>query len=159
MKYAQRMILISEAEYLDLKRGRKSSMADLLREPRDINKYNKLLGAKLKKKKKLEAKPSFIDFIPPVYHSEAKILTRDMSWNDRFELITSSGAVPGSNIADLVKEALIKRTLGQKNDPNPVGWDVFIHKISQSTLPASFFKRQSIRQQLIELRGGLKWVT
>ena len=56
-------------------------------------------------------------------------------WNNQLEV----KQIPGSNIVDLITEALVRR----KRRAEPFGWQHFIRAIAESNIPTSFFTKTS----------------
>ena len=75
-----------------------------------------------------------IDSVPKSLKQKARRLldtiNGTMSWNDRGEMLYRNAPVPGSNIVDLVNDALRKRKSFQ-----PVGWKTFARRLHDVNAP------------------------
>lgn len=173
MKYAEKMVLIPEAEYqylLGLKKTKgdkqseiKESMHKVLKGKRDhkaAKEMSQLLGQylrynkKSKPGKKREEKPEdILKYFSPTYHTKVNLFLsllaeNGITWTEKNELIsTSSGIIENSNKVDLIKEALVI-TRKQQRTTVPIGWDVFIEEIARSNVPLSFFTKKTTRKDI-----------
>ncbi len=163
MKYATRMVLIPETEYLALKVPKKGT--EKKKKKTNVIEVIQEMGKKIRQRDQETSKaykPSVkvIEHLPPIYHSKAKLLlselaTAGIKYTDKKELVLESGEVISqSNIVDLIKEALmpVKHT----GDLKPTGWRYFIQNIAASPVPVSLFKK-SVRQEIERTRAEPIW--
>ena len=93
-------------------------------------------------------KYNFLIHIPKIYHNKVKRLIQHSSieWNEKGEIKTVFGqAVPGSDIKELIKEALVH---GKVKQPPPVGWVIFLQLLASSPLSLDFFAKAHIKKQI-----------
>ena len=177
MKYAQKMVLVSEAEYRmlqEMKNKRpkeselKTKMKKVLAGERDYDaakKMAQLLGESIRYKQKSfkpEKKRTDLEqYFPPTYHSKVTLLLKELKdhgidYSGQNELMLPGGqVVPNSNIVDLLKEALLAK---KKTEPPPVGWPEFIRSIASTNIPLSTFTKRTTKKQIEEARdGGQAW--
>ena len=120
MKYAKRMVLIPEVEYLALKQTSPSSRKHRLpptsiqleqesgKRIRTRDQETHVLQRMLRPKQQV----SLVEHLPPTYQSKAKALLSELELahikpSENKELVLPSGeTVYGSNVVDLVKEAV-----------------------------------------------------
>ena len=117
MKYAQKMVLIPEEEYLAI-RGKthpvREEMKTILKGKRDHAAATKVTHDNL------------LDHFEPIYHKKvtsflSQLRNHRFEWNDKKELIMPSGKmIQHSNIIDLIKEALVS-SRGKKRVLQPMG--------------------------------------
>lgn len=172
MKYAKRMVLVPELEYLS-KMQKKPKKLTKRQKARNIS---QTLGKQIRKRqhaiarlrthstpvdpginlssvytdKDPELDPmEIVEHIPVTYRNKAKLMLTHLiksgiGWNDRNEVILASGApLRNTNIVDLVKEALIKGT-----KPKPRGWNEFLATMATAGVPVSLFTKTSTIQGL-----------
>ena len=88
------------------------------------------------KEKRIESglENEIIDSVPKSFKQKARRLLDKIkgtvSWNDRGEMVYRNVPVPGSNIVDLVNDALRKRKSFQ-----PVGWKMFARGLKDVNAP------------------------
>lgn len=173
MKYAKKMVLISEEEYKQLlgnSKGKvgeiKSKVKKVLKEKRDhtaAKKMSQLVGEYLRyKQQQVPQKTKKLDllqYFSPTYHQKVKTLmstleTYGTSLTNRNELVLSSGqVVKNSNIVDLLKEALVG-TRRKERVRVPTGWDEFIKEIAEANVPLGLFTKKST---LDDIAGRQEW--
>ena len=96
-------------------------------------------------------------FIPPIYHNKVKVLLKRLhekgvKWNSNKELILKGGhVVSNSNIADLVKEALVAT---KRRRQEPTGWKRFVLEIARVNMPMSFFTKASTAEDIRAAKYG-----
>ena len=154
MKYARKFILVpadSKPKPVELKQ----SMRHVLKGRRDhraAKKMSHLLSDYLHYNKK-PAKPiDFSKHIPAIYHNKMNILLKEVTWTPLAELKTQFGKViAGSNMIELIREAIVGKRK-QKRTHTPHGWEAFIEQLAASTIPLSFFTKESTRQDIERLR-------
>lgn len=158
MKYAQRMVLVPEAESLRLKAKEKT------------NKLAKKVRVKNQSKVKqwlvtptppgvVPNPPSLVSTpkelsasLPPLYQAKGERLLNEMlssgfTWSPSKELVLpSTQPIPNSNIEAIIKEALVRGKSSQK----PAGWKEFIDEISRSTVPLDLLTKKSTQQALTQ---------
>lgn len=166
MKFATRMVLIPETEYLLLKQSTPQSVKKkkMSRNPEaaaiDITQQ---LGKKMRKREQEIPKSTrptvdVVDHISAQYQPKAKLLLAELAnanikHTASKELVLSSGEVIShSNIVDIIKTAIIpsKRT----DTPKPTGWMDFIQDVATSTVPKTVFSMRTRRE--IE-QAGPRW--
>lgn len=78
---------------------------------------------------------------PKNLQRQAQLLTRRIKdsggfgWNALGELIVDGASIPGSNVVDLVNDALRKR-----KDNNPTGWKDFARKLREINVPSELVR-------------------
>ena len=146
MKFAQRMVLIPESEYLSLKAG-----------------SSKIEKRKVKSKRPPPAKvriEKLSQYFSPEHQAkvdsiERELKTSGVSWNSNFEIITSYGdTLYNTNILDLLKYAL---TSVPSNPGKPLGYSDFVKLLSQTKVPVGIFSRKTAREALHRARGSSTW--
>ena len=174
MKFARKMVLIPEDEYLELKEKPPASktsefkrkVREVLRNKRDhsaATQMSQLVGSYIRHKQseqpKLVPKPmDFLQFFEPIYHKKVTLLLSQLKdnrigWTQNKELQLPTGQIiDHSNIVDLIKEALVA-SRKKKRAQIPIGWNEFIRAIATSTIPKSFFTKQTTRQDLEQLEA------
>ena len=163
MKYAQKMVLIPEEEYLAI-RGKthpvREEMKTILKGKRDhaaATKMSQLVGAYLRHKQKDKlpevTHDNLLDHFEPIYHKKvtsflSQLRHHRFEWNDKKELIIPSGKiVQHSNIIDLIKEALVS-SRGKKRVLQPMGWEIFVEALAATSIPINFFTKQSTQEAI-----------
>lgn len=168
MKYAKRMVLVPELEYLSMHKKP-------LTKRQQARKISQKLGKQIRQRQHIAARRRthstelvdpgvnlssvyteqepeldtvvILEHIPVNYRNKAKLLLtqlnkRGIIWNDRKEVILPSGdLLQNSNIVDLVKEALMKGTKAK-----PRGWKEFLASMADAGVPLSLFTKQSTIQ-------------
>jgi len=172
MKYAKRMVLVPELEYLATCkpktktlskrqqdrniaqrigkqiRQRQHTTARLRAHGTDVDPGVNLSSVYTEKEPELDTM-EIVEYIPVNYRNKAKLLLshltkRGIAWNDRKEVLLPSGTLlHNSNIVDLVKEALMK---GTKKKPS--GWKEFLATMATVGVPLSLFTKISTIQGL-----------
>lgn len=152
MKYAARMVLVPETEYLALQAGSYKNKTTPSLKRQAIN-LSQDLGKRIRQRKqivKLDIQPgvNILEHLPPIYQPKAKLLlkelkSRGVAWTGNRELITSNGlTIADSNIIDLIKEALVSTT-SSRHRPKPHGWEEFITDIANLNVPLTLFTKAS----------------
>jgi len=176
MKYARKMVLIPEEEYMELKGNPPSSktsqlkrkVREVLRGTRDhsaATQMSQLVGSYLRHKQSEQSKPvsapkkpsiNFQQFFEPIYEKKVTSLLSQLKenrigWTQNKELQLPTGQIiPHSNIVDLIKEALVG-TRKKTRTHIPTGWREFIQAIAHSNIPKSFFTKRTTQQDLEEI--------
>ena len=178
MKYAVRMVLIPESEYLSLK-GKSTKDVKKLKTRKAFIKLTQDLGKKIRQRdqvkiqqqKVLDAQVDqnrpvidLVQHLPSIYHKKGKLTLDELqsqgfSWKQNKEITVPSGkTLTGSNIVDLLKEALVPQ---RKGTPKPSDWTEFIQSIASSGVPQSLFTKKETKralQQVQVLEGpGVDW--
>lgn len=180
MKLAQKMVLIPEAEYLSLLKKPhkhmdsksnqlKKQMKEVLKGKRDhtaATNMSQLVGAYIRHKESEKPPPpkpkadEFLEFFNPIYHKKVASLISQLHehgirWNEQKELMLTTGeTIEHSNIVDLIQEALVGRKKKKQRESTPIGWEAFIQAIASSTIPKSFFTKQSTLQDINKEQHG-----
>lgn len=182
MKYAVRMVLIPESEYLSLNVKRTKGIKSLktrkafIQLTQDLGKKIRQRDqVKIQQQKVLDAQRNtqkdpnqtvvdLVQHLPSIYHKKGKLTLDELqaqgfSWKQNKEITVPSGqTLTGSNIVDLLKEALVPQ---RKRTPKPSGWTDFIRSIASSGVPQSLFTKQGTKralQQAQVLEGpGADW--
>ncbi|MCG8429825.1 MAG: hypothetical protein MJA29_01440 [Candidatus Omnitrophica bacterium] len=79
-----------------------------------------------------------IEAVPKPYRQRVKILLPYFNWNDRGELLTSDGPVPGSHMADLM------RYTQYPYKEAPVGLSAFISQLHQTPLHKGLIMNKTV---------------
>ena len=166
MKYAKRMVLVPEDEYLSLKGGNtklKAKKVTDLQKPfikmtQDLGKDIRLRNIDRIEKATLQAPTDFnreivqmTEHLPQTHHHKARLLLSELraqgfKWKYNKELTTPSGqTLYGSNVIDLIKEALVQ---ARRKVPKPTGWTEFILAVADSGIPKTLFTKKSTKQAL-----------
>lgn len=173
MKFAEKMVLIPEAEYHALlnKPGKtselKKEMKDVLKGKRDhtaATKMSQLVGAYLRHKESVKPpkrkQEDFLEYFHTIYHGKVKSLLSQLhsnriEWNEEYELILPSGQIIAkSNIVDLIREALVST---KKKSPAPIGWNAFTEAIALSAIPKSLFNKKSTLKAIVQHKPEHEW--
>lgn len=172
MKYAKRMVLVPESEYLAMPKQRKK-----LNEREAARATSQKLAKQIRRrehiavKNRTHAEPvdpgvhlssvypaeepemdlmEIAEHMPVNYQNKTKLLLtylnkKGIVWNDRKEVVLPGGSVlQNSNIVDLLKEALARSTAVTK----PRGWEEFLAGMVAAGVPMSFFTKKSTLQAL-----------
>lgn len=182
MKYAQKMVLIPEAEYLSLLKKEPSTqnqfrqgMNEILQGNRDhtaATQMSQLVGTYLRQKeserpvkqKVSDKKEDLSVYFEPIYHRKLSLLLSQLRnqgfrWNEDNELILPSGQViQNSNIVDLLTEAIVAKRKKAEREATPLGWESFIQSIASSSIPKSLFTKKSTVEDIDKVQHGSgKW--
>lgn len=174
MKYAKRMILVPEDEYLALKsKGLKTKSVN----QRDLQKpfvaLTQDLGRQIRQRDQVEAETAekqapldmnreivnMTEHLPQTHHHKARLLLTELreqgfKWKYNKELTTPSGqTLHGSNVIDLIKEALVQ---AKKKQPKPRGWSEFIASVAVSGIPKTLFTKKSTKVALASTQQGIQ---
>ena len=90
-----------------------------------------------------EIEENIIDSVPSSMKQRAKSLIKmiksgtDMTWNDKGELVYKDQVVPGTNIVDLVNDALRKRKHFE-----PRGWETFTSGLRELNVPQDIVRNK-----------------
>ena len=172
MKYAKRMVLVPESEYLAMPKQRKKvnerqaarassqKLAKQIRRREHIAVKNRTRAEPVDPGVHLssvypEEEPEMdimeiAEHMPVNYQNKTKLLLaylnkKGIIWNDRKEVVLPDGSVlQNSNIVDLLKEALTRSTTVAK----PRGWKEFMASMVAAGVPLSLFTKQSTLQAL-----------
>ena len=175
MKYATRMVLVPETDYLKRRvnpeKDRKAAI-----------KLSQKLGKKIRQRNQStarlkgethpmptaqisslykQARPKqdiskLIEYLTPLYRDKAKLLlaeliTQGVTWNDDKELVLPGDKVlPESNIVDLLKEALVG---SKRSKTKPKGWNDFVVVIAASSAPLTMFTKKSVLNEISKVRN------
>ena len=173
MKYAKRMVLVPELEYLATCKPKRKTQTKRQQAQNITQKLAKQIRqrqhttARLRTHGRKRVDPGvnlssvyveneanmdtseIVDHIPVMYRNKATLLLahltkQGMTWNDRKEVFLPGGTLlHNSNIVDLVKEALVKGTKAK-----PRGWNEFLASMAATGVPVSLFTKQSTIQGL-----------
>ena len=164
MKYAVRMVIIPELEYLQLKQ-QKPTPGKLPKTRQAFIKHTQELGRQIRERAQAaepstaaevtpptdprRSTPDIVEHLPRQYRDKARRALSEManhgfSWKYNREVQLPSGQLlSGSNIVDLLKEAIDPKT-----SSNPRGWSAFITSIADSAIPRSLFSKSSTKRAL-----------
>ena len=166
MKYAVRMVIIPEAEYKSLKPDKKASKTRKTKREAAVQ-ISQELGLKIRKRNQIKAlhrqqehQPpessrfmlELFDYLPASYHAKARtvlseLLNKGFAWTYKGEVTLPSGQkLIGSNIGDLLREALVQQQ--KKDTPKPIAWIDFIAGIVNSGVTQSLFSKKSTREAI-----------
>ena len=166
MKYAKRMIMVPEDEYLALKGTTtklKVKKEEDLQKP--FTKMTQNLGKKIRVRDLIKSEEKILqapldlnreivnmtEHLPQTHHHKARLLLTELraqgfNWKYNKELTVPSGhTLRGSNVIDLIKEALVQ---ARKKVPKPTGWAEFIAAVAESGIPKTLFTKKSTKQAL-----------
>lgn len=172
MKFAKRMVLVPESEYLAMPKHRKK----VVNERQAARNSSQKLAKQIRRREHTVAKVrthvtepvdpgvnlssvyteeepeldpmEIAQHMPVNYQNKTKLLLthlnkQGIAWNDRKEVVLPGGNIlKNSNIVDLVKEALTKSTSKTK----PRGWKEFLANMGAAGVPLSLFTKQSTLQ-------------
>lgn len=172
MKYTKRMILVPEEEFLSLKNKANTKNVKLktnIDPPTDMQKQftnmTQDLGKRIRMRDQAEAQitakqapqnlnreiVTMTEHLPQPHHHKARLLLAELQaqgfkWTYNKELTTPSGqTLHGSNVVDLIKEALVTARTRQAK---PRGWREFITSVAASGIPKTLFTKKSTRTAL-----------
>ncbi len=181
MKYATRMVLIPETEYLSLK----ESSNEIYKRKKRLNpkmtatQLTQELGKKIRLRDqetkvlmnlvKPTPKVKIVEHLPPSFHNKGSVLLSELALanikhSENKELVLPSGEmVPRSNMTDLLKEALHqqKKSVGRK----PVGWTAFVRALAASPVPMMLLNQTTraaiakVRPTLVKDEQDIRWFT
>ena len=152
MKFAQRMVLIPESEYLSLKSNST--------QPGGQQPERSSTNCRIKKRKIESPFNSISQYFSSDHHSkvsaiENTLLSSGVSWNSNFEVTSNQGhRLENSNLIDLLKYML---TSVPSNPGRPTGYPEFIRILSQTTIPVAIFSRRAARDAITQARSASTW--
>lgn len=156
MKYAQRMVLVPEAESLRQKAKEKTIKLAKRVRVKNQSKVKQWLVTPappgvVPNQPTLVSTPKELSVsLPPIYQAKGEKLLNEMirsgfSWNPSKELVLpSTQSIPNSNIESIIKEALVRGRTTTK----PTGWKEFLEEISRSTVPLDLLTKKSTQEAL-----------
>lgn len=161
MKYAKRMVLVPEVDYLQ-RASKPKKKIDVHNAAIAISqKLGKRLrkrdqtAARLKEQWDFHQRPKRVDMaehLPPVYQQKARLLLGELAhqgvtYTKNNELVLPNREVlPQSNIMDLLTAALV--TTRGREPPKPKGWSEFMENIAASGIPTSLFTKKATQRAL-----------
>ena len=162
MKYAKRMVLVPEEDYLRgvSKQKKQTSVHDKAIE------ISQKVGKQMRKRAQADAQvkevwerltppPKAADIsslLPALYQPKARLLLAELAkygvtyTKDNEVVLPDNEVIAGSNMVDLLRAALV--TERGRPPRKPKGWSQLIDSIAASNIPLSLFSKSSTKRAL-----------
>lgn len=187
MKYAKKMILISEEEYrqlLELKKSQgkvgelKNKVKKVLREKPThsaAKRMSQIVGEYLRYKKaqttpqnasqevsQKKKKLNLLQFFTPTYHEKVKTVMSfleayGVTLTDKMEVISSNGDVIPNSNIVDLLKEALVATKRKERVAVPTGWPEFIQEVANSNAPLNLFTKRTTLGDIRHLRDNQPW--
>lgn len=156
----QKTVLIPLEKYERLLRGQAKGKEEEQKEDQ-THKYTTMVmnlseGSVSEKNQSGLDKEIILDSLPKMYRSKGRALlnyieqANSMTWNDKGELIYLGKVIVNSHITDL-----LKATMREHKNFNPIGQEEFLEGLSQSNIPLLLLDNKQSRQHLQERKNKM----